>query len=158
MCNNLNTIKMKAPLTIEYAIENKFTPIDCVKYFAPEMSDDDCDMYLWECTCYPFSVEIMINQLNEQFLKKITTKMKKQNYKDFVALVKEHKVLTLHQAAIELNLTPQTIKKYKNRLLKEDSNFMCDSGYNFQMSYFNDSFENPNKNRGTQRSPFGIGS
>ncbi len=55
-------------LTLKYAIENKFTPIDCVKYFKPEWTDEECDFYLWEFTCYPFSTEILIEQLNNKFL------------------------------------------------------------------------------------------
>ena len=53
-------------LTLEYVLENKFTPIDCVKYFKPEWTVEDCDFYLWEFTCFPLSTEIMINQLNEK--------------------------------------------------------------------------------------------
>lgn len=56
------------PLTIEHAIENKFTAIDCVKYFNPTWSDDECDFYLWEFTCYPLSIETTIKQLNRKFL------------------------------------------------------------------------------------------
>lgn len=58
-------------LTLEHALENKFTPIDCVKYFKPEWTDDECDFYLWEFTCFPFSTESMIKQLNEKFLNSI---------------------------------------------------------------------------------------
>ncbi len=53
-------------LTVEYAIKNKFTTIDLVKYFKPEWSDEQCDFYLWEKTCYPFSMEATISQLNQQ--------------------------------------------------------------------------------------------
>lgn len=56
------------PLTLEYAIENKFTAIDCVKYFKNEWSDDECDAYLWTATCYPFSTQKMILQLNKQLI------------------------------------------------------------------------------------------
>lgn len=55
-------------LTLKYAIENKFTAIDCIKYFNPDWTDDHCDFYLWEFTCYPFSTEILIEQLNNKFL------------------------------------------------------------------------------------------
>ncbi len=58
------------PLTLEYALENKFKPIDCVKYFKPDWTDAECDDFLWEHTCFPFSNESMINQLNEHFLTK----------------------------------------------------------------------------------------
>ena len=53
-------------LTLEYTIENKFTPIDCVKYFKPDWTDEYCDFYLWENTCFPLSNEIFIKQLNKQ--------------------------------------------------------------------------------------------
>jgi hypothetical protein len=57
---------MKA-LTLEHAIENKLTPIDLVKYFNPEWSNEECDYYLWEFTCFPFSIEDVIKQLNDKF-------------------------------------------------------------------------------------------
>ena len=57
------------PLTIQHAIENKFTGIDCVRYFKPEWSDEECDYHLWSHTCFPFSTEIMINQLKQHFIK-----------------------------------------------------------------------------------------
>jgi hypothetical protein len=60
------------PLTIEYAIENKLSPTDCVKYFKPNWSEKECSHYLWENTCFPFSNEKMIESLNEQFLKSST--------------------------------------------------------------------------------------
>lgn len=57
------------PLTVQYATDNNFTPIDCVKYFKPEWDDQQCDYYIWECTCFPFSTEEMIEQLNKEFLR-----------------------------------------------------------------------------------------
>lgn len=57
------------PLTLQHAIENKFTAIDCVRYFQPNWSDEECDYFLWSHTCFPFSTEIMIEQLNKYFLK-----------------------------------------------------------------------------------------
>jgi len=57
------------PLTIQHAIENKFTGIDCVRYFKPEWSDEECDYHLWSHTCFPFSTEVMIKQLNQHFIK-----------------------------------------------------------------------------------------
>ena len=56
-------------LTLKYAIFKGFTPIDCVKYFKPEWTDDYCDFYLWECTCFPFSNKHFIKQLNDQLFK-----------------------------------------------------------------------------------------
>ena len=54
-------------LTLDYAITNKFTPYDCVRFFNPKASDDLCEFIIWEQTCFPFSSEIMIKQLNETF-------------------------------------------------------------------------------------------
>ena len=57
-------------LTLEHAIKNHFTPIDCVKFFKPEYDDDTCDFILFEHTCFPlYSKELMIKQLNEFFNK-----------------------------------------------------------------------------------------
>lgn len=56
------------PLTLEYAIEHKFTPIDCVKYFKPNWCNVGCEEFLWNFTCYPFSNERMIEQLNQQLI------------------------------------------------------------------------------------------
>ena len=65
----LNATKTKEPLTVEYAIENKFNSIDCIKYFNPDWSDEDCDFYLWENTAFPFnSPKELIEQLNKVFL------------------------------------------------------------------------------------------
>ena len=55
-------------LTLEYALKNKFTPIDCVKYFNPKWTNELCDFYLWEETCFPLSTETLIKQLNNKFL------------------------------------------------------------------------------------------
>jgi len=55
------------PLTPEHATENNFTPIDYVKYFKPDWSDEACFDLLMEETSYPFDFEIMIKQLNNKF-------------------------------------------------------------------------------------------
>lgn len=57
---------MKNNLTLEYALENELYYIDCVKYFRPNWSDEECDFYVWNKTCFPFSNEMFINQLNNQ--------------------------------------------------------------------------------------------
>jgi hypothetical protein len=57
---------MKEPLTLEQAIERRYTPIDCVKYYRPNWTNKQCDVYLWENTCYPMSNEILLEQLNKQ--------------------------------------------------------------------------------------------
>lgn len=54
----------KKPLTIGIAKSKK--PIEWVRYFKPLWSDEQCDYYLWELTCFPFSHEETINQLNKQ--------------------------------------------------------------------------------------------
>ena len=64
-----NNNKQLQPLTLNYAIKNHFSPIDCIKYFKPEWSDEQCDIYLWEFTSFPLSIESMINQLNKKFIK-----------------------------------------------------------------------------------------
>mgnify|MGYP003665744766 CR=1 FL=1 len=45
ICFSLKIYDMKK-LTLEYTLENKLTPIDCIKYFNPEWSDEHCDFYL----------------------------------------------------------------------------------------------------------------
>jgi hypothetical protein len=62
-------MESKEPLTLEYVVKHKMNHIDCVKYFKPDYSDFLCDMIIWECTCFPFSNEEMINQLNQMFIK-----------------------------------------------------------------------------------------
>lgn len=57
------------PITLQHAIDNKFTAVDCVRYFKPDWTDKECDFYLWEHTCFPFSMEVMIEQLNKYFVK-----------------------------------------------------------------------------------------
>jgi hypothetical protein len=56
------------PLTIEEVIQSKMTPIEWVKYFNPEWTNEECDFYLWEQTCYPMDTQSVINQLNNKFL------------------------------------------------------------------------------------------
>ena len=56
------------PLTLEYAIDNNFTAVDCVKYFRPNWSDEQCANFAWSSTCYPFDNETMILQLNKQLI------------------------------------------------------------------------------------------
>ena len=55
-------------LTIEMAMDiaNKTSYKDWVKHFRPEWTDEQCDFYLWEHTCFPFSFKDIIKQLNEQ--------------------------------------------------------------------------------------------
>ena len=57
-------------LTKKFAEENNLTPFDLIRHFNPDWSDERCDYYLWEETCFPFSTEVLINQLNKEFLNK----------------------------------------------------------------------------------------
>ena len=38
-----------------------------VRYFKPDATEDEIEFILWEQTCYPFSHEETIKQLNELF-------------------------------------------------------------------------------------------
>ena len=55
-------------LTLAYALENKFTPNDMVRYFDKEMTDEQCDFVLWDQTCFPFDMKGTVTQLNNLFL------------------------------------------------------------------------------------------
>lgn len=56
---------MSKTLTVEQAREIN-NPIDLVKHFRPEWTDEECEYYLWEFTCFPFSLEETVKQLNEK--------------------------------------------------------------------------------------------
>lgn len=56
---------MKPKLTIEQAVEQKLTLIDCVRYYMPGWTAEQCNYYIWNYTCYPFSSEVMMEQLYE---------------------------------------------------------------------------------------------
>ncbi len=60
---NFNTHTM-TELTIEMAKEMNY--IDLVKHFRPDWTDEECEFYLWEYTCFPFGFKDVIKQLNEQ--------------------------------------------------------------------------------------------
>lgn len=59
------------PLTTEQAKEMK--PLDMVRYFNPDLTDQECEDILWEETCFPFGfydmINHIVNQLNEYFIK-----------------------------------------------------------------------------------------
>lgn len=57
--------KSKDLLTVDYVRENKMSPLDLVSYFRPDWSEDELSYYLWNLTCWPFSLEDVIKQLNE---------------------------------------------------------------------------------------------
>jgi hypothetical protein len=60
-------------LTLEYVISNKMSAIDCVKHFKPEWTNEECDFFIWEHTCFPSSTEFMIKQINANFLSQKNT-------------------------------------------------------------------------------------
>ena len=64
---------MSKPLTIEQANQIS-NPIELVKYFKPDWTDEECDYYLWEFTCFPFDLEETVKQLNEGLLDDTTGK------------------------------------------------------------------------------------
>lgn len=64
-------------LTFEYALKNKMTFIDLVRYFNPDWDDEKCDFYLWEFTPHPCcGVEYLIELLNNRFIKNSIKKKK----------------------------------------------------------------------------------
>ncbi len=54
-------------LTLEYVIKNNLTPLECVRFFDKDISEEEADFIIWEKTCFPFSNESFINQLNDIF-------------------------------------------------------------------------------------------
>ena len=56
------------PLTLEYAVTNKLSGIDLVKYFKPDISNEYADLILWNYTCFPMDIEQVIEQLNDMYL------------------------------------------------------------------------------------------
>jgi len=58
-------------LTIDMAMDiaNKTSYKDWVKHFRQDWSDEQCEFYIWEHTCFPLHFAETIKQLNEQLLK-----------------------------------------------------------------------------------------
>lgn len=56
-------------LTFEIARDKKFNWIACVKYYWPEMTDEDADSYLWNETCFPFSDEGTLKQMYNEYIR-----------------------------------------------------------------------------------------
>lgn len=56
---------MRKTLTLEMVKEQKMTPRSMVKFFRPEWSDEACNYYIWNHTCFPMSITGTILQLNE---------------------------------------------------------------------------------------------
>ena len=58
----------KDKLTKQMAFDNNFTALDCVKYYWPEIKNEDADYILWEETCFPFDVDMMLTHLYNKYL------------------------------------------------------------------------------------------
>ena len=58
---------IKEELTADIAINCKMSPIDCVRYYKEEISDEEADFIIWEKTCYPISTEVFLKQLYNIF-------------------------------------------------------------------------------------------
>jgi hypothetical protein len=54
------------PLVFKDVIRNEMTYFDSIRHFRPDWTDKECHDYLWNMTCYPFSSEMVISQLNSQ--------------------------------------------------------------------------------------------
>lgn len=116
-------------LTLDYVKDQNFNAIDMVKFFNPNWSTEDCDFYLWEMTCYPFSTEILIEQLNQHFVKNSINniKTKKMNIakatKVLTDAIKKDKELKYgYKANIAMAFKDEYARKSreKNHLNKED--------------------------------------
>lgn len=66
------TTDKKEKLTIQKAIELKFSALKIIQYYFPDKSNEECDYILWEETCFPFSNEIMMDQIYELYLKSLS--------------------------------------------------------------------------------------
>ena len=54
---------MKEKLTLEKALELNLKWHDCIRYYKPDATDDECEFILWEQTCFPFDHETTLNQI-----------------------------------------------------------------------------------------------
>ena len=54
-------------LTVKKALKLNYTPIDCVRFYRPEISDKEAENILWKHTCFPFDTEIALKQLYNLF-------------------------------------------------------------------------------------------
>ena len=50
-------------LYFSIAKRKHFNPIDCVRYYFPDVSNREADYILWEKTCFPFDSDIWLTQL-----------------------------------------------------------------------------------------------
>lgn len=60
--------KPKAKITIEKAISLRWSAIRVIQYYFPDKSDEECDYLLWAETCFPFSNEIMMEQIYQLYI------------------------------------------------------------------------------------------
>jgi len=65
---------MKRKLYFSVARKRKFSPINCVRYYFPNKSDEELDYILWEKTCFPFGTHRMLTQLYNLYLELINRK------------------------------------------------------------------------------------
>jgi len=61
---------MKEKLTIEMVV-GKMSLNEVARYYFHDMTDNEIKDMLWNKTCYPFSTEIMLNQIYEMYVAKI---------------------------------------------------------------------------------------
>jgi hypothetical protein len=54
------------PLTAEQ-VENKMTWQDVIRYYKPDATEEEIEYLLWNETCYPFSDETTLRQINNYF-------------------------------------------------------------------------------------------
>lgn len=53
---------MKDALTKEQ-VDGKMTWREVIRYYKPDATDDECEYLLWNETCFPFSDETTLKQL-----------------------------------------------------------------------------------------------
>jgi hypothetical protein len=57
---------MKPQLTHD-EVDGKMTWTEVVRYYKPDATDDEVEYLLWNETCYPFSDESTLKQINRFF-------------------------------------------------------------------------------------------
>lgn len=48
-------------------VDGKMTWTEVLKYYWPEMTPLECHYVIWNETCYPFSSEMTLQQINERY-------------------------------------------------------------------------------------------
>lgn len=64
--------EIKGKISIEKAIELKWSAVRVIQFYFPDKSDEECDYILWEETCFPFSNEVMLEQIYEKYLNSLS--------------------------------------------------------------------------------------